>query len=83
MFDNNREPVLNESDKPIFVKSYSIFQDDLFDHMKAAGFSDFERGEKGSTVAHLTSLEYQVQQDQARLDFIQASVEKQEHMVLK
>ena len=78
MLDDNGEPVLNESGKPVFVKSYSILQDDLFDHMKAAGFSDFERGEKGSTVAHLTSLEYQVQQDQARLNSIQASVEEQE-----
>ena len=63
--------MLNESGKPVLVKSYSVLQDDLFEHMKAAGFSDFERGEKGSTVEHLTSLEYQVQQDQKRLKEIE------------
>lgn len=71
MLNDKGEPVLNESGKPILVKSYSVLQDDLFEHMKAAGFSDFERGEKGSTVEHLTSLEYQVQQDQKRLKEIE------------
>lgn len=71
MLNDKGEPVLNESGKPVLVKSYSVLQDDLFEHMKAAGFSDFERGEKGSTVEHLTSLEYQVQQDQKRLKEIE------------
>jgi predicted nuclease with TOPRIM domain len=73
LLNDKGEPVLNESGKPVFVKSYSILQDDLFDHMRAAGFSDFERGEKGSTVEHLTSLEYQIRQDQERLKEIEMS----------
>jgi uncharacterized coiled-coil protein SlyX len=78
MLDENGEPVLNKSGKPVFVKSYSILQDELFDHMRAAGFLDVERGTRGSTAEHLTSLDYQVQQDEARLENIQATITKQE-----
>ncbi len=78
MLNERGEPVLNKSGKPVFVKSYSILQDDLLDHMRAAGFVDVERGSRGSTAEHLTSLEYQIQQDQARLETIQTSAEEQE-----
>jgi len=78
MLDENGEPVLNKSGKPVFVKSYSILQDELFDHMRAAGFLDVERGTRGSTAEHLTSLDYQVQQDEARLENIHATITKQE-----
>ena len=35
--------------------------------MQAAGFKDFERGERGSTAAHLGVLEYKIKQDKERL----------------
>ena len=35
--------------------------------MQAAGFRDFERGERGSTAEHLGVLEYKIKQDRERL----------------
>jgi hypothetical protein len=44
-----RVPV--ESDgKTIILNSYSLLQDRYFEHMRAAGFDGFERGERGSTT---------------------------------
>jgi len=36
--------------------------------MKAAGFTDFERGERGSTVKHLDDLDFKIQKDRERSD---------------
>jgi chemotaxis protein histidine kinase CheA len=52
----------------VFRKSYSVLQDELFEHMRDAGFKGFERGELGSTAEHLSSIEYQVVQEEARLE---------------
>ena len=49
------------------VKSYSLLQDRFFEHMTRAGFRDFERGERGSTVEHLSVLEYKTKQELERL----------------
>ena len=74
MVDEQGQPVLNKSGKPVYVKSYSILQDQLFDHMRAAGFSDIERGERGSTAEHLTALEYQIKQDTARSNALREQI---------
>jgi hypothetical protein len=60
--------VVNKYGKPVFRKSYSVLQDELFEHMRDAGFKGFERGELGSTAEHLSSIEYQVVQEEARLE---------------
>jgi len=49
-----------------WVNSYSLLQDRFYEHMRAAGFTDFERGERGSTAEHLSVLDYKIQQDTAR-----------------
>ncbi len=49
-----------------WVNSYSLLQDRFFEHMREAGFTDFERGERGSTTEHLDVLDYKIQQDTAR-----------------
>ena len=49
--------------KMITLNSYSLLQDRYFEHMKAAGFDGFERGERGSTTEHLEVLDYKIQQD--------------------
>ena len=49
------------------VKSYSLLQDRFFEYMSRAGFRDFERGERGSTVEHLSVLEYKTKQESERL----------------
>jgi len=61
--DENGEVVLSKKGKPVLVNSYSLLQDHFFDHMREAGFSGFERGERGSTAEHLTVLEYKCQQE--------------------
>jgi len=74
MTDENGAPVFNASGKPVFVKSYSVLQDRLFEHMSAAGFTGFERGVRGSTAEHLTSLQYQIAKDMERLNAIDRKV---------
>ena len=67
VLDEHGQPVLNSKGKPQYVKSYSILQDQLFEHMTAAGFTDFQRGERGSTAEHLESLDFQIKKDAERL----------------
>ena len=62
----------------MLIPSYSILQDDFFNHMQRAGFNDFIRGEKGSTAEHLSCLQYEIQQDKKRLEEIKNQVEKEE-----
>ncbi len=61
------QKVTDEDGKTHLVKSYSLLQDRFFEHMRDAGFEDFERGERGSTAQHLSVTEYKVQQEQQRL----------------
>ena len=67
VLDEQGKPVLSAKGKPQYVKSYSILQDQLFEHMTAAGFTDFQRGERGSTAEHLESLDFQIKKDAERL----------------
>lgn len=61
--DEKGNPLLRKNGKPMFRASYSILQDELFNHMTEQGFKGFQRGEYGSTAEHLTSLQYQIKQD--------------------
>ena len=63
MTDEKGNPLLKKNGKPMFRASYSILQDELFNYMTEQGFKGFQRGEYGSTAEHLTSLQYQIQQD--------------------
>ena len=73
--DELGNPVLRANGKPKYIKSYSILQDELFEHMQEAGFRDFERGERGSTAAHLSSLQYQYQKDLERKAELEKMIE--------
>lgn len=73
--DELGNPVLRANGKPKFIKSYSLLQDDLFDHMQEAGFRDFERGERGSTAQHLSSLQYQYNKDLERKAELERAIE--------
>ena len=42
-------------------------QDRFFEHMQAAGFEGFERGERGSTAEHLSVIEYKTKKESERL----------------
>ena len=52
--DEQGKPILQKNGKPVLRKSYSVLQDDFFNAMRTAGYTDVERGERGSTEEHLT-----------------------------
>lgn len=68
LLDDAGKPVLQKSGKPVLKKSYSVLQDDFFHYMRNAGYTDVERGERGSTEEHLTVTQFKVQREQERLD---------------
>ena len=53
-------PMLNGKGKKILKSSYSVLQDDFFHFMRNAGYTDVERGERGSTEEHLTVTQFKV-----------------------
>jgi hypothetical protein len=61
-----RVPVERDG-KTSTVNSYSLLQDRYFEHMRAAGFDGFERGERGSSREHLSDLEYKTKMENERL----------------
>lgn len=78
MLDENGTPLLRKNGKPMFRASYSILQDELFNHMTQKGFEGFQRGQYGSTAEHLTSLQYQIQQDKQRLEALQERIQEEQ-----
>lgn len=68
--DDYGEPMLSATGKKILKKSYSVLQDDFYKHMVTAGYTDLQRGERGSTEEHLTVTQFKVQQEQQRLEAI-------------
>lgn len=69
--------------KTVMLNSYSLLQDRFHDHMKAAGFDGFERGERGSTAEHLDVLDYKIQQDEKRLDTLDSRIDKKQERIAK
>jgi len=59
-----------------WVNSYSLLQDRFHDHMKAAGFDGFERGERGSTTEHLETLQYKSKKEAERAVALEVEAEK-------
>ena len=81
--DEEGNPILNKKGKTVLRPSYAVLQDDFFHAMQAAGYTDLQRGERGSTEEHLTVTQFKVQQEQQRLLQLQeaaelAEVEKEE-----
>ena len=70
------EPEFNEKGKPVLVPSYSILQDQFYEHMQAAGFKNFDRGVRGSTAQNKTNARFQAEQDKKRLVAIQEKIEQ-------
>ena len=77
--DENGEPVKSKTGKTVLINSYSLLQDRFHNHMKEAGYDGFERGERGSTAAHLSDLEYKIQQDTIRLEKINIEITAKEN----
>ena len=64
--------------KKILKSSYSVLQDDFFNFMRNAGYTDVERGERGSTEEHLTVTQFKVQAEQQRLEAVTGQVAQAE-----
>ena len=61
------EPLRTAKGKPVLRKSYSVLQDDFFQQMRSAGYTDLERGERGSSEEHLTVTQFKVKCERERL----------------
>ena len=61
-----------------WVNSYSLLQDRFFEHMQNAGYTDFERGERGSTAKHLAVMEYKTKKEAERAAALAAVVEQKQ-----
>ena len=81
--DENGNPMLTSKGKPVLRKSYSVLQDDFFNAMRAAGYTDVERGERGSTEEHLTVTQFKVKQETARLEALEVQTGKKEQQLQK
>ena len=68
VLDESGNPMINAKGKKILKSSYSVLQDNFFNFMRAAGYDDVERGERGSTEEHLTVTQFKVQAEQQRLE---------------
>ena len=71
--DEDGNPLLSKTGKKILTPSYSILQDQFFNFMRAAGYTDVERGQRGSTEEHLTVTQFKVQAEQERLAGLEAA----------
>ena len=78
VLDENGNPMLNAKGKKILKSSYSVLQDDFFHFMRVAGYTDLERGERGSTEEHLTVTQFKVQAEQQRLEAVTGQVAQAE-----
>ena len=79
--DEQGKPILQKNGKPVLKKSYSVLQDDFFKAMRAAGYDDVERGERGSGEEHLTVTQFKVEREKERLEQVAAQVEEQEDIL--
>ena len=71
--DDAGNPLRSKTGKPILIPSYSILQDQFFNFMQSAGYTDVERGQRGSTEEHLTVTQFKVQAEQERLANLEAA----------
>ena len=76
--DERGAPILQKNGRPVLRKSYSVLQDDFFRAMRNAGYTDVERGERGSSEEHLTVTQFKVKREQERLEEITAQTQQKE-----
>lgn len=67
VLDERGKPLYDMEGKPLMENSYSVLQDIFFDHMEDAGYHGFQRGERGSSVEHLSVLQFKTEKEQERL----------------
>ena len=74
--DDNGNPVLKKNGKPQLVQSYSLLQDQFYEYMRAAGYDDIQRGQRGSTEEHLTITQFKVKAEQERLEDVERQTQE-------
>ena len=78
VLDADGKTLLNLRGKKILKSSYSVLQDDFFNFIRDAGYTDVERGERGSTEEHLTVTQFKVQAERQRLEAVTGLVAQAE-----
>ena len=81
--DEQGKPILQKNGKSVLRKSYSVLQDDFFNAMRTAGYTEVERGERGSSEEHLTVAQFKAEREQERLAALEHQVEKKEKVLQK
>lgn len=81
VLDEFGETMRTKTGKIVLKKSYSILQDQYHNAMFSAGYTDVERGERGSTEEHLTTVQFKVMKEQEALDAIMAQQQSAEQAV--
>ncbi len=81
--DENGNQLLTKNGKKVLTPSYSILQDDFYNAMIAAGYTDVERGQRGSTEEHLTVTQFKVAREQERLAELTQQTQQQEQQAEK
>ena len=81
--DEQGNPLLTSKGKKVLRTSYSVLQDDFFNYMRNAGYTDVERGERGSTEEHLTVTQFKVQREQERLDSLTSQIDQKEQSLAR
>lgn len=76
VLDASGNPMRTKGGKIILRKSYSVLQDRFHDHMFAAGFTDVQRGERGSTEEHLTTVQFKVMKEEETLTTLWAEQQR-------
>jgi hypothetical protein len=78
VLDEDGNPRKTKNGKAILKQSYSSLQDDFFEHMQSAGYTDIERGERGSSEEHLTITQFKVMKEQERLKEMNEHIRQKE-----
>jgi hypothetical protein len=78
MYDDCGKQIFRANGKQKYRASYSVLQDEFYQHMTEHGFTGFARGMKGSPVEHLSSLQYQIKKDTERLHEIEQKKQEAE-----
>jgi len=76
--DENGQPLFDAKGNKVIRPSYSVLQDDFFNFMRNAGYTDLQRGERGSTEEHLTVTQFKVEQEKKRLEALQSETHETE-----
>ena len=80
--DENGELMFDAKGKKVLRPSYSVLQDDFYNFMHNAGYTDLQRGERGSSEEHLTVTQFKVEKEQQRLASLQAESREKEMAIL-